>query len=138
MSAPTQKERTLSMLKAAGGWGLRSDVFLQHRIPRAAARVGELRQDGYEITSEHERQFVRYVLVSEPPRADAGHRAGGRGERLGPSGIGSGRTGAANATPSPVSGESPQPSRQAPGEPPALFELPAPEPLSAIRHPEAA
>lgn len=94
MRKPTQKQKVLSMLTAAGSWGLRSDVFLGHRIPRAAARINELRQDGYEISSEHEKQFVRYILLGDagsgaglPPArkgrvgasaasGDVGHRAG--------------------------------------------------------------
>jgi len=59
---PTQKETVLNMLKAAGNFGVRSDTYLAEYIPRAAARVKELREEGYEITSEREQQFVRYTL----------------------------------------------------------------------------
>lgn len=126
MRKPTQKEQVLSMLTAAGSWGLRSDVFLTHRIPRAAARINELRQDGYEISSEHEKQFVRYVLLGEPPRADAGSGAGALPQQAGS------RTRASVA-----SGESPP--SPAEGEPPAsLFELPPLRSPSAFRDSEAA
>ena len=50
------------MLKDAGKEGVRSDAFVAAYMPRAAARVKELRDSGYNITSTHERQFVRYVL----------------------------------------------------------------------------
>jgi len=60
---PTQKETVLNMLKAAGNFGVRSDTYLAEYIPRAAARVRELREEGYEITSEKEKQFVRYTLI---------------------------------------------------------------------------
>lgn len=76
MTQPTQRERVLSMLKAAGTRGVRSDTFLEARIPRVAARVLELKAEGLEITSERERQFCRYrllagVSVGAPPVTDA-------------------------------------------------------------------
>lgn len=58
----TQRERILSMLKQAGREGVRSDAFYAAFLPRAGARIWELRQEGYEITSEREKQFVRYRL----------------------------------------------------------------------------
>ena len=59
----TQKQRVLAMLRAAGSFGVRSDTYLAEYIPRAAARIKELREEGYEITSEREKQFTRYTLV---------------------------------------------------------------------------
>lgn len=58
----TQRARVLKMLQEAGTKGVRSDEFIAAYMPRAAARVKELRDEGYEITSEQERQFVRYKL----------------------------------------------------------------------------
>lgn len=58
----TQRQTILRMLKDAGSEGVRSDTFYRAFIPRFAARVWELRQEGYEITSEHEQRFVRYRL----------------------------------------------------------------------------
>lgn len=74
---PSQKDKVLALLKAAGSFGVRSDTYLAEHIPRAAARVRELREEGYEITSEREKQFVRYVLVGST--ADTERPAGGRG-----------------------------------------------------------
>lgn len=52
------------MLKDAGSEGVRSDAFVAAYMPRAAARIKELRDSGYKISSEHEKQFVRYRLES--------------------------------------------------------------------------
>lgn len=59
----TQRERILSMLRAAGSEGVRSDEFIKSYMPRAAARVQELKDSGYEISSEREGKFCRYVLT---------------------------------------------------------------------------
>jgi len=59
----TQRSRVLQMLRTAGEKGVRSDEFYKAYMPRAGARIHELRSEGHEITSEQERQFVRYRLV---------------------------------------------------------------------------
>ena len=59
----SQKDRVLSMLKAAGKFGVRSDTYIAEFMPRAAARIKELRDEGYEISSEREGKFVRWTLV---------------------------------------------------------------------------
>lgn len=59
----TQKDTVLRVLRDSGAEGVRSDVFLSLGIPRAAARVLELRGEGYEISSTREKQFTRYCLV---------------------------------------------------------------------------
>lgn len=64
----TQRQTILRMLKEAGAEGLRSDALYRAFIPRFAARIWELRQEGYEISSEHERQFVRYRLEEAQSR----------------------------------------------------------------------
>lgn len=64
----TQRDRVLFELRNAGEGGVRSDVFLRLAIPRAAARVKELRDEGYEIESVHDNQYVRYILRREPGR----------------------------------------------------------------------
>ena len=56
----TQRERVLYELDQAGEAGVRSDTFLELHIPRAAARILELKAEGHEITSTREGQFVRY------------------------------------------------------------------------------
>lgn len=67
----TQKERVYSMLKNAGPEGVRSDEFYKAFLPRAVARVYELREEGHNITSTPEKQFVRYRLAG----VGAGHKA---------------------------------------------------------------
>lgn len=74
----TQRERVLKMLRDAGMEGVRSDTFVAAYMPRAAARIKELRDAGYNISSTHERQFVRYVLEES-----AGVGAGTCGDRHG-------------------------------------------------------
>lgn len=59
----TQKDTVLRVLSDSGAGGVRSDQFLAMGIPRAAARVLELRNEGYEISSTREKQFTRYTLV---------------------------------------------------------------------------
>lgn len=59
----TQKEKVLGMLKAAGNFGVRSDTYIKEYMPRAAARIKELREEGYEITSEREGKYTRWTLV---------------------------------------------------------------------------
>lgn len=105
----TQKATVERMLDDAGPSGVRSDQFLHVNIPRAAARIEEIKKrlevEGVgTITSTPEKQFCRYRKV-----VDVGHRAGGRGE---PGRESAFRNSAANATPSSVSGES----SEVPGE----------------------
>jgi len=58
----TQKERILAMLKAHGSDGVRSDLFIKNFMPRAAARVQELKDEGHDISSEREGKYVRWTL----------------------------------------------------------------------------
>lgn len=67
----TQKARVLQMLKAAGSDGVRSDAFIREYMPRAAARVQELKDEGVEITSEREGKYVRWTLVGSSAESDA-------------------------------------------------------------------
>lgn len=62
----TQRDRILYELRQAGDGGVRSDVFFRLNMPRAGARIYELRREGFEIESETAGQFVRYTLVAEP------------------------------------------------------------------------
>ena len=68
----TQVERVLQILRVAGEYGVLSSRFLELHLPRAAARVRELKDAGWEISSEREGGFCRYVLI--------GRRAEDRGE----------------------------------------------------------
>lgn len=58
----TQKQRILAQLKAAGGLGIRSDVCIRDFMPRAAARIQELKEDGWDISSEREGKYCRWTL----------------------------------------------------------------------------
>jgi hypothetical protein len=69
----TQREKVLGMLRSAGKAGVRSDAFYAAFLPRAGARVHELRQEGYTITSEREGQFVRYRLSTDSGK-ELGHQ----------------------------------------------------------------
>lgn len=80
MNRQSQKERVLAMLRTYGKYGVRSDRFLEVGIPRAAARILELRNEGHEISGERDKQFVRYYLANSagfgtgvpPPRGTEG------------------------------------------------------------------
>jgi hypothetical protein len=61
----TQRERVLSMLKAAGSRGVRSDEFIRDFMPRGAARIQDLKDEGVQITSEREGKYTRYRLLSD-------------------------------------------------------------------------
>lgn len=140
---PSQNETALKMLRSAGSSGVRSDAFYAAGIMRGPARIEDLIDQGYEIRKEREGKYARYVLVSGGGPM-AGHRVESRGE---PSNF---CAGAANATPSPVSGQrpsevhaqalpaSPGPSPPEASEGPArLFEEPH-RSLSAFTDAEAA
>jgi hypothetical protein len=51
------------MLKAAGPKGIRSDAFFAAHLPRAAARINELKNEGIQINTRHEHPFVVYVYA---------------------------------------------------------------------------
>jgi hypothetical protein len=59
----TQRERIHSMLRAAGTKGVSSKAFIANYMPRAAARIQELKDSGVEISSEREGKYVRYRVV---------------------------------------------------------------------------
>lgn len=63
----TQRERIHAMLRDAGPRGVHSFEFFEQRMPRAAAVICVLRQEGMRIESQNERHHggamgVRYVL----------------------------------------------------------------------------
>jgi hypothetical protein len=58
----TQRETVLKMLQNAGPKGVLSKTFIAQFMPRAAARIQELRDEGVEITSEREGKYVRWTL----------------------------------------------------------------------------
>jgi len=66
----TQRDIVLKALRDAGDRGVHSFEFLELQIPRAAARVLELRENGHTITSTRERlngdaEGVRYRLIEQ-------------------------------------------------------------------------
>lgn len=67
----TQRETVLQMLRDAGEKGIRSDEFFKAFMPRAAARIQELRDSGVEISSEREGKYVRYRLLGVGRESDA-------------------------------------------------------------------
>lgn len=62
MRKPTQKEIVLRDLREAGDKGVHGFHWLGKYIPRYGARIYDLKQDGYNIRSEHEGHGVRYYL----------------------------------------------------------------------------
>lgn len=65
----TKAERVIEALERAGKQGIHSFDIIKYGGLRASARVGELRKDGYNIKSVHERKGdcygVRYFLVQD-------------------------------------------------------------------------
>lgn len=69
-SSMTQRAKVLRLLNTQPD-GVCSTTFLASYIPRAAARINELRNDGYEIVTEpcryrwhdHDTRQVQYRLV---------------------------------------------------------------------------
>jgi hypothetical protein len=102
------------MLKNAGAAGVRSDRFLAEdvRIPRVAARIKDLRDQGYAIEAEREDKFVRYYLS-----------------------VGVGGAAPEALAAAPHSGEDSTgglgPASESSGEPPALFERRVPSMFDA-------
>jgi len=66
----TQRERVLQMLREAGPKGIRSDECIKDFMPRAAARVQELKDEGYEISSEREGKYTRWTLTNVGVESD--------------------------------------------------------------------
>lgn len=68
--AVSQKLRILALLQAAGDEGISSLWFIQNYLPRVAARIRDLKDEGWEITSEREGSFCRYTLQGGDAHAD--------------------------------------------------------------------
>lgn len=58
----SQKATIIQMLEDAGDRGVTSQEFYDVFLPRFAARIHELKADGYEIADEPEGRFKRYKL----------------------------------------------------------------------------
>lgn len=58
----TQEEKILWMLFCAGRKGVCSRTFYEEYLPRAGARIHELKKKGYNITSTPDGKYVTYVL----------------------------------------------------------------------------
>jgi len=65
--SPSQRQRIIELLRQNGKAGLLTGDFLRIPIARYSSRLRELRQQGYEISTERitESNF-KYILVSEP------------------------------------------------------------------------
>jgi len=61
----SHKDKILDRLKSAGDKGVLSKTFYQEFMPRFAARILDLKNDGYTIWSEREGQYTRYTLITE-------------------------------------------------------------------------
>lgn len=57
----TQKEKILHKLQERGSRGVHSFEFYEMYIPRFAARIKELRNEGHNIESINEKKGCRYV-----------------------------------------------------------------------------
>lgn len=77
----TQKERILKLLEDAGKGGITGTELYEAYLPRAAARIHELKAEGHRITPSPENGTVRYVLErgTGSPRVAAGNSP--QGER---------------------------------------------------------
>ena len=69
MKKLSHKQHILDLLKESGNKGVHSLDLCNWVTPRAAARINDLKNDGYEITSTHERKGTawgaRYKLVKK-------------------------------------------------------------------------
>lgn len=64
----TQRETVLKMLEDAGERGVTTAQFLDARIPRFSARIGELRKDGHPVHTKRLREgSFLFTLVRQPP-----------------------------------------------------------------------
>lgn len=61
----SQKEKVLWMLFCAGRKGVSSKTFYQEFLPRASARIYDLREDGYTIIAKPDGKYKRYILLDE-------------------------------------------------------------------------
>jgi hypothetical protein len=67
MKKLSHKQRILKLLEQAGEKGIHSFDLVNWVTPRAAARINDLKNDGYEIEALHEKKGraygVRYKLI---------------------------------------------------------------------------
>ncbi len=65
--SPNQRQRIIELLRQNGRAGVLTGDFLRIPIARYSSRLRELRQMGYQISTERFTESVfKYVLVSEP------------------------------------------------------------------------
>ena len=65
--SPNQRQRIVQLLRQNGRAGVLTGDFLRIPIARYSSRLRELRQKGYEISTERiTESCFKYVLVSEP------------------------------------------------------------------------
>lgn len=68
----SQEEQILRMLRKAGSRGVANHEFPKHRILRYSARLGELRNEGYNIYCERQKlpngratNVFKYYLIED-------------------------------------------------------------------------
>lgn len=61
----SQKATVLRMLRDAGPEGVSSKTFIAQYMPRAAARIQELKDSGENIVTERDGKYVIYKLVGQ-------------------------------------------------------------------------
>ncbi len=65
--SPNQRQRIIELLRQNGRAGVLTGDFLRIPIARYSSRLRELRQMGYEISTERlTESCFKYVLISEP------------------------------------------------------------------------
>jgi len=73
----TQKELVLELLNESGSEGISALEILRHGVYRAAARVAELRAEGFEIETQHKAgRTAVYILRPAKPEPKLAPRIG--------------------------------------------------------------
>lgn len=68
----TQRDRVLSLLKTRGSEGMSAIEMLRFGVYRAAARVAELREEGFEIETVNEHGKTALYILREKEKAPEG------------------------------------------------------------------
>lgn len=93
----TQKATVRRWLEEAGDNGILSKTFIASYMPRAAARIQELKDEGVQISSEREGKYTRYRLVGCSAGTQKPQGPGGLSERRSHSSVASSESVASGA-----------------------------------------